>query len=168
MQICLWKRTVPFHSTTVTCHNLTLLLWSPWQRCLLPSAIVPLQLFGDHTENQIQADFWARKSLFLWGSAPAAVPAQLRRRAAMEQQLPRALLPWKGPVSIWAVPFAFQLGKQRVFWIESYMFLLTPLQQSAMCRSLRPLLWLSAGWEITLQEVAFRFYALSSFSLCRA
>lgn len=79
MHICLWKRTAPFHSTAVTCHNLPLLLWSPCQRCPLPSAIVPLQLFGDHTENQIQADFGAKKSLFLWGSAPAAVPAQLRR-----------------------------------------------------------------------------------------
>lgn len=79
----------------------------------------------------------------------------------MEQWPPRALFPWKGPMSTWAVHFAFQFGKQGVFWIESYIFLLTPLQ-SAMWRSLRPVPWLSAGWEITLQEVSFQFYALSS------
>lgn len=86
--------------------------------------MVPLQLFGDHTGNQTQADIWAKKSLLLWGSLPApqaAVPAHRGNQAVIEQQPPRALLPWKGPTSTWAVHFAFQ--KTRGFMNRKLHFL---------------------------------------------
>lgn len=78
MQICLWKKIAPFHSTVVTAITSHSCSGVPISSACSPLPVVPLQLFGKHTGNQTQAD---EKEPPFAGSPPApgaAVPAQLR------------------------------------------------------------------------------------------
>lgn len=84
MQICLWKKKKLLLFIALLSLVITLCSSSgvPISSACSTLPVVPLQLIGDHTGNQTQADIWAKKSLLLRGSLPApwaAVPAQLRR-----------------------------------------------------------------------------------------